>query len=158
MYNFRFNDRDFQQFQEVAEKVVQRLGDVFNEVGRQAQHEHSQQYGHKAKVRLDVAEDGQNVYVYAELSGVRKEDVNVTLSDDNVLTISGEKKRPDAATGGDKNFTRVERRYGQFSRSVQIDAEIERERIAATFADGVLTITLPKLVPVQAKEFRVNIQ
>jgi HSP20 family protein len=152
MRNFQFDSRDFQHFQNVAETVAERLGDFLNEVGKNA---NAEQSAHKGKPRLDIAEDGQNVYVYAELPGVRKEDVSVTMNDERVLTIKGEKKRPDA---GGKNFIRVERGFGSFHRSVHIEAEIEQERISATFQDGVLHITLPKLVPVQPKEYRVNIQ
>jgi HSP20 family protein len=152
MRNFQFDSRDFQNFQNVAETVAERLGDFLNEVGKNVS---TEQAAHKGKPRLDIAEDGQNVYVYAELPGVRKEDVSVTMNDERLLTIKGEKKRPD--TGG-KNFIRVERGFGSFHRSVHIEAEIEQERISATFQDGVLHITLPKLVPVQPKEYRVNIQ
>lgn len=151
MRTFHFDPRDFQQFQNVAQTFAEHIGDIFKEAGKNA--DVNVEHG-KAQMRVDVAEDGHNVYVYAELPGVRKEDVSVTLSDDSTLTIKGDKKRPD--TEG-KDFSRVERGYGSFSRSFQIDQEIEQERISAEFRDGVLMITLPKLVPV-TKGFRVNIQ
>lgn len=151
MRNFHFDPRDFQQFQNVAQTFAEHIGDIFKEAGKNT--EVNVEHG-KAQMRVDVAEDGQNVYVYAELPGVRKEDVSVTLNEDNTLTIKGEKKRPD--TEG-KDFSRVERGYGAFSRSFTIDEEVEQDRISAEFRDGVLMITLPKLVPV-TKGFRVNIQ
>jgi HSP20 family molecular chaperone IbpA len=178
MYNFRFDDRDFQQF---AQTMGARLNDIFEEVGKAAQNQGSNwqkraedrsntQPQHGGKLRTDVAEDNKNIYVSVELPGVRKEDVSVTLNDENVLTVTGEKKRPggqvetgeaaDHAANHNTNepkFTRVERRYGTFSRSIQLEVAIEQSQITATFADGVLTITLPKLVPEQPKEFRVNI-
>ncbi len=153
MNRFHFDPRDMQNFQNVAETVAERLGDIFNEVGRNTRAATSEQQG-KSKIRFDIADDGENVYVFAELPGVRKEDVSVTLNDENVLTIKGDKKRPEA---DEKNFTLVERKYGTFSRSVAMNEQIEQERITAEFRDGVLTVTLPKLVPV-TKEFRVNIQ
>jgi HSP20 family protein len=155
MRTFNFDARDFAQFQQVAETMAERLGDIFNEVGKEVKRE---QYTHRndqtGKIRFDFAEDGQNVYIYADLPGVKKEDVSVTVNDENILTIRAEKKRPEAQA----NFIRTERKYGTFSRSIHIESEIERERISAAFTDGVLLVTLPKLTPVQAKEYKVNIQ
>jgi len=92
--------------------------------------------------RVDIAEDDENVYVTAELPGVKKEDIKLSIQDD-VLTIKGEKKREDKEVK--KNYYRAERCYGSFSRSFTLPVEVDSEKVDARFEDGVLHIELPKL-------------
>lgn len=151
MRGFYFDPRDLQQFQNVAETVVERLGEIFHETNKGVKVEHN---APASQIRLDVAEDDERFYVYAELPGVHKEDVKVSMSEDTVLTIKAEKRRPE---GEELKFSRVERGYGSLSRSVTLTEQVQQEQISAEFRDGVLSITLPKLVPV-SKEFKVHIQ
>jgi HSP20 family protein len=90
---------------------------------------------------VDVAETDKEIKVTAELPGMDEKDVNVELSD-GMLTISGEKKseREEKA----KNVYRRERSYGSFHRSLSLPAEVEKDKVEATFKKGVLTVTLPK--------------
>jgi len=148
--NFDFNTRDFQKFQAMAETVAERLGDVFQEVSKGINVEAG-----TSKLRMDIAEDDAHVFVYMELPGVAKEQVNVTMSEDGTLTVSGEKQRP--AHDG-KKFIRVERGYGSFSRSVKIEQPVQTDLISAEFRDGILTITLPKPESAQPKTVKINIQ
>ncbi len=91
--------------------------------------------------RVDVTEDNDNLYVTAEVPGVEKQDVKVSVVGD-VLTISGEKKTEQRDEK--KNYYRIERNYGSFSRSFTLPAEVMVDRIAAEYKDGVLHVTLPK--------------
>lgn len=91
--------------------------------------------------RVNVEENDNEWIVSAELPGVTKDDVEVNFRD-NMLTITGEKKfeKEDKK----KNFHRVERSYGRFSRSFAINSSIQVDKIDAKFKDGVLTVVLPK--------------
>jgi HSP20 family protein len=93
---------------------------------------------------VNVAESDTAYTLYVELPGVAKEDVSITVSDERVLTINGEKKRPDA-TGVE--YGRTERRFGVFERKFALPKYVNAEGIAATFEHGVLTLTLPKTQP-----------
>lgn len=91
--------------------------------------------------RLDVSETDQALQITADLPGLEKKDINISLEDD-LLTISGERK--EEREEKDKKYHTIERRSGSFFRSIRLPAEVERKRINAKFANGVLSITLPK--------------
>jgi len=90
---------------------------------------------------VDISEDANQISLTAELPGFKEKDVNVELHGD-VLTISGERKHESEKK--DRNFTRVERSYGQFCRSFTLPASVDRESVKATFSDGLLKLELPK--------------
>ncbi|MBL7975190.1 MAG: Hsp20/alpha crystallin family protein [Candidatus Kapabacteria bacterium] len=106
--------------------------------------------------RVDVAEDKSNFYINAELAGMSKEDVKIAVNEDRVLTISGEKKQEEKTE--DKNYFRVERRYGNFSRSFNIPETVDVANIAAKFENGVLHLTLPKTEPAKPSVTEITIQ
>lgn len=90
---------------------------------------------------MDVFEDGENLMLQAELPGLAKDDVNITI-EDGVLTISGEKKSSFEKTEG--NWHRLERRYGAIHRSVSLPTGVDPAKAVAKFDNGVLTVTFPK--------------
>ena len=103
---------------------------------------------------VDIVENADNFEIHAELPGVKQEDVNITL-DNNVLTLSGEKKQEvKEETKG--NYCRIERSYGRFERSFSLPNTIKAEAVRANFEDGVLRITLPKAE--QAKSRQISIE
>ncbi len=91
--------------------------------------------------KLDVSETPEAVQVVADLPGLKEKDVDITLSD-NTLTIKG--KRESESEEKKKNFHRVERSYGEFTRRVALPAEVDPARVDAQLKDGVLTVTLQK--------------
>lgn len=91
--------------------------------------------------RIDMAETEKEIKVTAELPGMNEDDVEITLSRD-MVTIRGEKKEQKEEAL--KGHYRMERRYGMFSRSLPLPCEIDEDRAAATFKNGVLHLTLPK--------------
>ncbi len=91
---------------------------------------------------LDISEDKENFYMIAELSGLAEKDVKVTVND-NVLTISGQKERKDEKK--DRNYHRIERSFGEFTRSMSLPKNVKANMIIGTFKDGLLEITLPKI-------------
>ncbi len=94
-----------------------------------------------ASPHLDVSEDEKAVLVTAELPGMSEKDVELLLTE-KTLTIKGEKKMEKDEEGRD--YYRSERAYGAFCRSVTLPAPIDRDKVDATFKNGVLKVTLPK--------------
>ena len=103
---------------------------------------------------VDVSETDEEISVVAELPGLRKEDVDVTVAD-GFLTIKGEKKQESESK--EKRIHRVERSYGAFSRRFQLPAEVNSESISAVYNDGVLTVTLPKAEAAKPKQIEVKV-
>jgi HSP20 family protein len=100
---------------------------------------------------VELNENDKEVKVVAELPGLEQQDVAVELAD-GVLTISGEKK----SETEDKQRLFSERYYGRFERRIPVD-DVDQDKVAASFKDGVLTITLPKLPTAQRKVKRIAI-
>lgn len=100
---------------------------------------------------LNVSEDGECLYVRAELPGVNPGDLEITTQDDT-LVIKGERKIP-AIEG--VNYHRREREAGMFQRALTIPVKIDESKISAVFGDGVLTVTLPKAP--EAKPQKISI-
>jgi HSP20 family protein len=90
---------------------------------------------------VDIFEDGNDVIVKAELPGMKKEDIEVNISDD-VITISGEKKTEEKVEK--KDYYRLERSFGSFTRTLRLPAETHTDKAKASFRDGILEIRLPK--------------
>ena len=105
--------------------------------------------------RVDVTEDNENLYVEADIPGVDKKDVKVSVVGD-VLTISGEKKKE--TKDENKNYYRLERVSGSFSRSFTLPSEIHTDKINAEFKDGVLKVTLPKTEEAKVVEKQIEIK
>ncbi len=89
----------------------------------------------------DICETENGFEIRAELPGVSENDVNISVTD-NLLTIKGDKHQEEASEG--KNYHRVERRYGSFQRSFTLPRHVETAGIKAKFADGILTLEIPK--------------
>ncbi|WP_027529692.1 Hsp20/alpha crystallin family protein [Bradyrhizobium sp. WSM3983] len=100
---------------------------------------------------VEVNETEEEVSVVAELPGLEEKDVNVELRD-GLLTISGEKR----SETEDKERRFSERYYGRFARSIPVD-DVDQDKVEASFKNGVLTVTLPKLPTAQHKVKRIAI-
>lgn len=90
---------------------------------------------------LDISEDKQNIVIRADIPGMKKEDIHLSV-DDSVLTLRGERKREEERK--DKNYHTVERSYGVFERRIDLGTRLDQSKIKAGYHDGVLEITLPK--------------
>jgi HSP20 family protein len=104
---------------------------------------------------IDIEENNGNLMVRAEIPGMDKKDIKVVVKDD-VLTISGERKREDETK--DKTFHRIERSYGQFRRMIRLPAQVDADKVKATYKDGVLNVTLPKPESMKPKHIDVEIK
>jgi HSP20 family protein len=90
---------------------------------------------------VDVSETADAVFVHAEIAGMDPKDIDISVAGD-VLTISGQKKEEAEKTA--RNYIRVERRYGAFTRSVALPATVDVDRVEAKVKNGVLEVRLPK--------------
>ena len=113
-----------------------------------------EQYG-AFNPRVDVTENEKEIKVAAELPGLDEKDVEVVLSND-MLTISGEKKAEKEDKG--ENYYRMERSYGSFQQVIPLSTEVEADKVEATFKNGVLQITLPKLHPGETAKKKIQIK
>ena len=90
---------------------------------------------------VDISETDGEFQIKAELPGVKKEDVKVTL-ENGILTLQGERKQE--REDKDLKFHRVERSYGQFVRSFTLPDLVDDAKVKAEYKDGVLNLSLPK--------------
>lgn len=105
--------------------------------------------------RLDLTESDQAFEIHMDLPGLRPEQVEIHI-ENNLLTIRGERQSEYEEGGKDKQFHRVERRFGSFSRSVMLPMPVTESEAVAEFRDGVLHVVLPKSE--QAKPRKINIK
>ncbi|KZL89300.1 heat shock protein Hsp18 [Clostridium magnum] len=103
--------------------------------------------------KVDLKETEQNYQLEADLPGIKKEDINIKFNN-NYLVISA--KRDESIEDNKENYVRRERHYGEFNRSFYID-NIDESKIDASFIDGVLRITLPKLTKGNDKKKKIDI-
>jgi HSP20 family protein len=104
---------------------------------------------------LDVSESKDRIVVKAEAPGIDPREVDISLSN-GVLTLKGEKKKESEEKG--ENYHLVERSYGAFSRSVQLPAEVEEDKVKASYKDGILTITLPKSARAKERAIKIEVE
>ncbi len=104
---------------------------------------------------IDVEETEDEFNITAELPGMKKEDIKITFQD-NILTISGEKKMEEKRE--DKNFHRMERTFGKFSRSIGIPAGVKLDKIEAEYKNGVLYVHIPKAEEAKPKKIDIKLK
>jgi len=102
---------------------------------------------------IDVHQTPDEIVVTASLPGIRPEDVDITMTG-QTLTVRGELKA-DETINRDQYLYR-ERRYGSFSRSLQLPVRVEGDRAEATFEHGVLTLRIPKSEEVKPRQIRIH--
>lgn len=107
------------------------------------------------KMRIDVTENDQAYTVKADIPGVRKEDINVRV-EGNLVSIDAETRSEKETRGNGDKVLRSERSYGAISRSFSLAQDIDAGRVQAKYADGVLTLELPKAAPADSR--RINVQ
>jgi len=103
---------------------------------------------------IDVEEDDKSIHVKAEIPGIEEKDLDVKI-EDNVLTLSGEKK--EERKEEKKNYIFSERKFGSFSRSISLPEGIKTDKINATFKKGILNIDIPKDETKEAKKIEIKV-
>ncbi len=103
---------------------------------------------------IDVAEDKDKFIFKADLPGLKKEDIHVSV-ENGVLSIEGERRSETELK--DKDYHRVERSYGRFVRSFNLGSAVDDAKIKANYKDGVLEIAVPKVEKAKAKTIDVSV-
>jgi HSP20 family protein len=102
---------------------------------------------------MDVLETQDRYTITMELPGITPDQVDITFND-GALTVRGERKFYEGES--EENFHRVERRYGAFARSLTLPAQVDAEKISASFANGVLTLEVPKAEAAKPRRIEVK--
>ncbi len=105
------------------------------------------------KPLMDVVETKDGVTLKVEVPGVKQEDISISLEDD-VLTVKGERKHESEVK--EDGYSRIERSYGAFERSVVVPKTLDATNVKATYKDGVLEIQLPKKEEARPKAIKVE--
>jgi HSP20 family protein len=114
----------------------------------------SQQFLNGWLPTIDLYEDRDHLVLKAELPGMRKEDINISLHGE-VLTLSGERKEEETF---DKAETyRAERFLGRFQRTLTLPVRVDASKVQASYTDGILTVTLPKAEEAKPKQIEVKV-
>ncbi len=103
---------------------------------------------------VDISESEGEYLIQAELPGVKKEDIKVTLQE-SVLTIQGERKQEEEGKG--RKYHRIERSYGTFMRSFTIPDSVDDSKVSAEFKDGLLYLHVPKSEKTKPKAIEVEV-
>ncbi|MFZ3127342.1 MAG: Hsp20/alpha crystallin family protein [Rhodoferax sp.] len=106
------------------------------------------------QIRIDVKETDKAYTVHAEVPGVAKEDIHVSL-DGNMVTLQAEVKQQDLQTK-DEKVLRSERYFGSVARSFQLPQDVDQSQAKAKYENGVLTLTLPKKTGGKAQRLAID--
>ncbi|MEO0108562.1 MAG: Hsp20/alpha crystallin family protein [candidate division WOR-3 bacterium] len=102
---------------------------------------------------MDVEETADALIVRAELPGMKKDEIKISVTGDK-LTISGERKRE--VETKNKSYHRIERAYGRFARAINLPVDVEADKTTATYKAGILELILPKSAKAKAREIEIK--
>ena len=105
--------------------------------------------------KVDVSEDEEAIYIDADMPGMKKEGVKISM-DEDVLTISAERTHEEEQKK--KDYHRVERSYGSMSRSFSLGENVDLENVDAKYDNGVLHIVVPKKEPTEKKAKEIEVK
>jgi HSP20 family protein len=102
---------------------------------------------------INVSETGESLLVRAELPGIKPDDLDITV-EDNTLTLAGKREMP--AETEKVSYHRREREWGSFRRSFSLPNKVDADKVQARYADGILTVELPKAAEARPKQITVQ--
>lgn len=137
------------------------FGDVLSEMNRlhEEMNRMFDRYGYRnggtapSYPALDLWQDDDNLYIEAELPGMRLEDLEIYVSGENQLGIKGSRDVPEYEK---VSWHRRERTYGEFTRAVNLPCPVDEDNVHASLKHGVLTITLPKIEATKPRRIEVK--
>jgi HSP20 family protein len=104
---------------------------------------------------LEVKEDENQYILHLDVPGMERKDLDISVVG-NTLTVKGERKTEEHKK--EKGYFYSERQYGSFQRSVELPTEVESDKVAANYKDGVLELTLPKSEKAKPKQIKVDVK
>jgi HSP20 family protein len=153
-------NRHLNQGQEKTMNSLMRRGSLFDDFFRDMSPGffirplHGDPLPSAGQIRMDVQENGDAYTVQAEIPGVRKEDIQVSI-EGNTVSLSAEVKQHDVQTKDD-TFLRSERYFGSVSRGLTLPQEVDQSQAKAKYDNGVLTLTLPKKTGSGSQKLRIE--
>ena len=138
------NDTNFMDpFPSSRSMVPRGMRDFMEPMGRTV--ESFQRMNTNPLLNADFSEDKTSFRVHCDMPGVRPEDLNVEIDDDNCLLVTGERHEEKTEDNEARNYHRRERSFGRFSRTIQLPNLIDKDNVDCCFERGCLDICLPKL-------------
>lgn len=133
------------------ENIFKDMGRIINAIPKNI----NNQENIELKPYVDISEDDKNIFFDMELPGANKEDIKISINDENILNIRGEKKlqKQDTVNSCCKN----EIQYGVFNRAFQLPGTIDPQSVEAKFENGVLNIRIAKILPLPPQEKEISI-
>lgn len=104
---------------------------------------------------VDLKETDQEIILEADLPGVNREDLDITV-DNNMVMLKGETKRDE--TKEERGYHLTERRYGSFYRTIQLPVEVKADQATAKYRNGVLEVRIPKAEPAKTRGYKPRIE
>lgn len=105
--------------------------------------------------RVDVSETEDAYHFHLDVPGVKKENLNINFQD-GTLVISGNRVSQKKEDDSERNFVRIERSHGRFYRTFELPPQVQQDKIAASYEDGVLEITVPKAEETKPRRIEVS--
>jgi HSP20 family protein len=139
----------FREFSTLQDRMNRLFRETYNEGGR----DESLTASNFAPA-VDVYEDEHNVSLKIEVPGIDEKDIDIRL-ENNTLTVHGERKIEKDEK--EENYRRVERQYGNFTRTFTLPTTVDGEKVSANYDKGILKITLPKKAEAKPKQIKVNV-
>ncbi len=139
----------FREFATLQDRMNRLFRESFNDVGRDESLTTS-----TFSPAVDVYEDQHRVMLKIEVPGIEEKDIDVRV-ENNTLTVHGERKIEKEEK--EENYLRVERQYGNFTRTFTLPTTLDTDNVSATYDKGVLKITLAKKAEAQPKQIKVNV-
>lgn len=136
------------------EKFVKQIQNIAQGVEKEFQEQTGYGDIKKFKPAIDITETEQEYLFQAELPGLTKNDVSITINDDKILNIAGTKKRQNVEG---KSTIREERTFGEFNRTLQLPEDVDVSKIVAKFEHGILELCVTRKQPEAPKTFEVKI-
>ncbi|MCC6543304.1 MAG: Hsp20/alpha crystallin family protein [Nitrospirae bacterium] len=107
-----------------------------------------------AAPKVDVYEEDNDVVIKTEVPGMDKDEIEISL-EGNTLTLKGEKKKEEKIE--DKDYSYSERYFGSFTRTIELPADVQADKVTAALKNGVLNIRLPKVESAKKKEVKIKV-
>jgi HSP20 family protein len=136
----------FDQWTNLREEINRLFDTPFGDLGRESEF-------FSWAPAVDLFEDKDNLVVKAELPGMTKDQIDISLHQGSLL-ISGERKSE--SQGDESETSRSERFFGRFQRALELPKPVDANRVTASYKDGILTVTLPKTEESKPKQITVK--
>lgn len=151
-------DDDYKDMEKLRTKLVRmktEMNKLMKDVISASPSDYTPEGSFGENVKVDIAQDDKNILVRADLPGMAKDRIDVTLKNSKILKISGTREavRKEASPG----VVRQEREYGKFQRVLELPCECRDDGIKATYKDGVLELVIPKKEPSKQETVKIKV-